>query len=178
MFKLALVVVMVFATSCTAPRSRKAGYITGGIMTGTGTAMALAGLATAGCTRNNLHDAIGCGMASASGILLGGLITAGGLYLLGLSAWGKEPAQESAPKHVESEPHVRWRDADTIVAPATIDPMLRQLTRQAAVAARVGHCVAVAVIAERVARIAPAFRSRGFAADPEIERCLPSFSYG
>lgn len=62
--------------------------------------------------------------------------------------------------------------ADTIREPATTDPMLRQLTAQASMASRAGHCSAVRALGDRVARIDNVYRANGFVADPVIAACL------
>jgi hypothetical protein len=44
--------------------------------------------------------------------------------------------------------------------------------KQAALAARQGHCKAVSIIASRVKILGPEFRKGGFITDPQIAQCL------
>jgi hypothetical protein len=58
------------------------------------------------------------------------------------------------------------------LAPPPKEPMLRQLSLQASVAARAGRCVAVETIADRVAELDRRYRRIGFVADPLVALCL------
>jgi hypothetical protein len=60
----------------------------------------------------------------------------------------------------------------TLMEIESSNPQIVQLTKQAALAARQGHCKAVAAIAVRVKMLAPDFRKGGFIADPQIAQCL------
>lgn len=62
--------------------------------------------------------------------------------------------------------------ADTMPEPPTNDRHLRQLTLQAGLAARAGHCNTVRVIADRVDDLDDAYRKGGFVSDTAIASCL------
>ena len=61
-----------------------------------------------------------------------------------------------------------------VPTPRTSDPMLRQFTQQASVAARSGQCLAVRAIAVRVEDLDAAYRNdnAGFLRDPLVGACL------
>lgn len=59
-----------------------------------------------------------------------------------------------------------------VPAPRTGDPMLRQFTQQASVAARAGQCLAVRAIAVRVEDLDAGYRQDGFLRDPLVVACL------
>ena len=62
--------------------------------------------------------------------------------------------------------------ASPIVAVTARDPRAQLLTRQASIAARVGHCYTVGALAPQVEAIDPGYYQRVFAADPAIASCL------
>jgi hypothetical protein len=78
------------------------------------------------------------------------------------------PAEEQALAAEESAAQVDVM----LMEIETTNPQLVQLTKQAAMAARQGHCKAVAAIAIRVKLLAPEFRKGGFVSDPQIAQCL------
>lgn len=59
-----------------------------------------------------------------------------------------------------------------VPAPRTSDPMLRQFTQQASMAARAGQCLAVRAIAVRVEDLDAGYRHDGFLRDPLVVACL------
>jgi len=128
--------VLVLANAGCWGKSRTPGRIGGGVTAGFGTFMIVDGL-TSNCDDQieDLNDSIGCGITKDIGPWMGGAMLAVGLLVLIANELRdvnprEEPATQPLPRvAIEAPPQ-----------PETSDPMLRQLTLQASLAARTGHC--------------------------------------
>lgn len=94
------------------------------------------------------------------------MLVSGAVVLLFNEARSLEDVERPAP------PAEHIAGAETVSAPLTEDPRLRQLTLQASFAARRGQCNAVRVIADKVDELDAAYRRGGFVTDASIVACL------
>jgi hypothetical protein len=144
----------------------------GGLATAAGIGF-LASAVTASCeTEMSFEEGLGCGVGAMFETLAGVvLLTTGasGLIYNEVRSTVREP--EAAPPVAVIEHHY-VAGAGDIGEPATADPVLRNLTLQASVAARAGHCAVVRSIATRVADRDRSYRRDGFVTDQAIVRCL------
>ncbi|MEO8705399.1 MAG: hypothetical protein ABI867_35485 [Kofleriaceae bacterium] len=146
--------------------SRTPGRVAGGITAGVGAVMLVNGL-TSNCEDHieDLNDSVGCGITKDVAPAMGGAMVAIGALILLVNELRDvhyvERAEVTPPVVLELSPE-----------PDVADPMLRQLTLQASVAARAGHCSTVTAIASRVERLDPAYRRDGFERDDKIASCL------
>jgi hypothetical protein len=162
-----IMLVLVLANAGCWGKSRTPGRVGGGVVAGLGTVMLVDGL-TSDCDQHieDLDDGVGCGITKEIGPWMGGtMLVIGLLVLIGNELRDLDPP----PETVVQPPAVTFESPP---APETADPMLRQLTLQASVAARTGHCSTVTAIASRVARIDPVYRREGFERDGKIVSCL------
>jgi hypothetical protein len=79
------------------------------------------------------------------------------------------PAPPQRPEQAADAPSVSV--VPPTIAIAARDPRAEQLTRQAVLAARVGHCYTVGALGTKVRAIDPGYYDRVFASDPTIASC-------
>ncbi len=166
------VVSAVASAGCIGP-SRAPGRTVGALVAGTGFLLIARGSSTS-CTQESFEESLGCAIDTSVGIGAGALLLATGLAVLIYNEARKTERDPDAPEaHAAAAlEHHYVEGASEIREPATADPLLRQLTLQASVAARAGHCSAVSSLAARVATRDRSFRHGGFVVDTAIVRCL------
>lgn len=133
-----------------------------------GTMMGLGGFSLiTSYTRTEEPRSISDGIQNKLDVMGGWIMLAGGAVVLLFNEVRSTKDVETPPPSTE---HIAG--AETVTAPVTEDPQLRQLTLQASFAARRGQCNAVRVIADKVDELDAAYRRGGFVADSSIVACL------
>lgn len=129
---------------------------------------------TADTTRSNFGDALHAGIQAEMGAMLSGTVVVGGIVALVVNELRSTEVHEEPPPAPPPIVHVvrRIPGGDRLPEPPTADGRLHQLTLQAGLAARAGHCSAVRAIADHVADLDDDYRRRGFVADAAIAGCL------
>lgn len=157
-------------TACLGP-SRAPGRIAGAIVTGAGFVM-VAEATTTDCSGGAFGDALSCAIGTGLDTAMGAALLSIGLSALlynELRTVPVEPVEQPLPQLTERR---YVANAADIGEPTTADPMLRQLTLQASIAARAGHCEAVRIVADRVDDLDPRYRRGGFVTDDAISACI------
>ncbi len=135
--------------------------------------MMISGL-TSECDSADFGKAIACGINRDVAPVMGGILLGAALVTLIANETRELPPSDSAEQAsapLREQARV-ISGADTMPEPPTSDRQLRQLTLQAGLAARAGHCSTVRVIADRVDDLDDAYRRGGFVSDTAIASCL------
>ena len=165
---LAFVAAVSLLTGCISG-SKKPGYIAGGVVSAVGVGL-LASTQQQDCSEMELAPAVSCAGSEIGVATIGTSMLIAGLAIITLTAVIPAPAADDEPKIDAAV--LEEVQALQIGEPTTSDPMLRQLTLQASVAARAGRCLTVEVIAHRIDEVDRAYRHAGFIADPLVAACL------
>ena len=157
-------------TACLGP-SRSPGRVGGTVMAVTGLLLVTDG-ATTDCSEGEFGEALGCALGAGAEAGIGTMLITSAITLLLINELRDLP-----PRVEEPPPRVypiarRIPHAEEVGSPMTVDPLLRRLTLQAAIAARAGHCSAVDQLADRVAVLDPSYRHAGFVTDRAIVACI------
>ncbi len=167
---LALVVAISVPGCAMTHQQKRVGYGAGAVAMAIGVAALVAMLQP--CKEDiGVIEAAGCGVRAVelytAGLLFGGAGVAT-LAVTAASPTVDEPEAKPTPSaNAELEAVVV---PDQAAPPANLS--VAELTRQASTAARIGHCGAVASIADRVELLDPTYRYKGFVADAAIAGCL------
>ena len=143
--------------------SKTPGRVIGGTMVGLGGLS----LITSYTATDNGPKPLNEGIRDQLDIMGGWIMLVSGAVVLVFNEARSTKSYETPPPAIE-----RIAGAETVTAPSTEDPQLRQLTLQASFAARRGQCNAVRVIADRVDALDAAYRRGGFVTDASIVACL------
>ncbi|MEJ7604428.1 MAG: hypothetical protein WKG01_41615 [Kofleriaceae bacterium] len=166
-FLSSLVLSLVLSAGC-AQRGKTPAYVIGGTTATVGAAMAVIAAARPDCNTAHLIDDLGC-EAGKGWLYIGSAV----LLAVGLTTIGVAASIETHEPTVGSNPFLPPDVAEPVLpAPASEDPRLRALTVEANVAAGVGRCDQVAMIASKVSELDRGYRIAGFVRDPAVRACL------
>lgn len=163
--------VVLASAGCLGP-TKSRGRAAGAITATAGTLLLIDGLTTDCGGADSLGEAIGCGLHQDTAPIFGGALIALGVIVLAVNELRTPAPEPAGPETAPGAPAAAPVAADPVPRPETDDPVLRQLTLQASVAARTGACSAVTTIASRIARLDPTYRQGAFQRDAKIAACL------